>query len=175
MMAETGFFHPDRGYWQAIDGSPNELLPNYPEGTSVVPLRPSSLHVLQDGEWVLQAVPLTERKAARLTSLAEKRWQVETGGIVVGGTRIATDIASQNRIGNAYAGAQRFPDRPIDFNGVDGWVTLDPASMIAIGDAVYLHVQACFSRHKALALQINGAADQAALDAIDIEADWPGS
>lgn len=54
-MADIGFFHPDRGYWQAIDGDLAELLAGYPEGTVEVPLKPGADFEWQDVAWV--AVP----------------------------------------------------------------------------------------------------------------------
>ncbi len=49
---ELGFFHPERGYWQAIGGDPEDLLPAYPEGTVQVPLKPGADYEWQDGAWV---------------------------------------------------------------------------------------------------------------------------
>lgn len=49
---EYGFYHPDRGYWQAVGGDPDELMEGYPEGTEQVPLRPGPDYEWQDGEWV---------------------------------------------------------------------------------------------------------------------------
>lgn len=56
-MPEFGFFHPDRGYWQAIDGDPAELLAGYPVGTVSVPLKPSSDYEWQNGGWVFVPPP----------------------------------------------------------------------------------------------------------------------
>lgn len=57
-MPEFGFFHPDRGYWQAIDGDPAELLAGYPEGTQSVPLKPGTDFEWRDGQWaVTPALP----------------------------------------------------------------------------------------------------------------------
>ena len=50
-MAEHGFFHPERGYWQAIDGDPEQLLSSYPEGTQSVPLKPGTDYEWRNGEW----------------------------------------------------------------------------------------------------------------------------
>lgn len=49
---EHGFFHPERGYWQAIGGDPEDLLPTYPEGTIQVPVKPGSDYGWQDGDWI---------------------------------------------------------------------------------------------------------------------------
>lgn len=65
---ELGFFHPDRGYWQAIAGNPDDLLPSYPEGTIQVPLKPGADYEWQDGTWVYvepPAPPAPDRVTAR--------------------------------------------------------------------------------------------------------------
>lgn len=49
---EKGFFHPDRGYWQAISKPSSKTFALYPEGTIEVPLQPSPLHKMIDGEWI---------------------------------------------------------------------------------------------------------------------------
>lgn len=124
--------------------------------------------------WQPPAAPTrAERKAALTADVSQKRWEVETGGIVVGGATIMTDRGSQAMVNGAYAGALRNPDVLIDFKGASGWVTLDAATMIAIGDAVFAHVQACFTRERALHQAIEAAATHAALDAVDVEAGWP--
>ena len=57
MMAEHGFFHPERGYWQAIEGDPEELLSGYPEGTQSVPLKPGADFEWHNGQWVASPAP----------------------------------------------------------------------------------------------------------------------
>ena len=72
-MAEHGFYHPDRGYWQAIEGNLEDLLPTYPDGTINVPLKPSADHEWQDGEWVYvepPPPPIPDRVTARQFKLA---------------------------------------------------------------------------------------------------------
>lgn len=51
-MSELGFYHPDRGYWQAIAGDAVDLLKNYPKGTIVVPLKPGTNYEWHNGAWV---------------------------------------------------------------------------------------------------------------------------
>ncbi len=64
---DHGFYHPERGYWQAIGGDPEDLLPTYPEGTMQVPLKPGADYELQDGTWVYvePASPVPDRVTAR--------------------------------------------------------------------------------------------------------------
>ena len=52
-------------------------------------------------------------------------------------------------------------------------VTHDAVAMIGMGLAVGQHVAACHERGLALKAQIEEAADQDALSAIDINAGWP--
>ncbi|WP_066473996.1 DUF4376 domain-containing protein [Bosea sp. WAO] len=72
----------------------------------------------------------------------ERRWQVEVGGIVVGGVPIATDQESQGKILGAYVAASRNPDWTTLWDSVH---PLDAATMLAIGDAVQSHINASFT------------------------------
>lgn len=51
-LMEHGFYHPSRGYWQAIGGDAAALLSMYPSGTIQVPVKPSADHDWQGGQWV---------------------------------------------------------------------------------------------------------------------------
>lgn len=81
---------------------------------------------------------------------AEKRWQVETGGITVGGAAIDTSRESQAMITGAYAYSQANPDETISFKAASGFVSLDAATLAAIATAVGAHVQACFAAEAAV-------------------------
>lgn len=90
-------------------------------------------------------VPLTV--AQLLAFAAQRRWEIETGGLDVAGQMIRTDEQSQNKITGAVSLLSADPDvTGIDWEAQPGtWVTLDRATMIAIGIAVGRHVQRCFS------------------------------
>lgn len=120
-------------------------------------------------------VSLEDRKAAKLAALAAKRWEVETGGVTVEGSVIRTDAVSQAKLTGAVTLAQSDQTlNSIDWEAQPGvWVTLDPPTIVAMGVTVGRFVQACFSRAKVLSQAITAAADQAALDAIDINTGWP--
>ncbi|AZO58974.1 DUF4376 domain-containing protein [Mesorhizobium sp. M1A.F.Ca.IN.022.06.1.1] len=125
--------------------------------------------------YVVADLPFSAVRDLKLAALADKRWQVETGGIVVGGAPVRTDANSQAKITGAVALFQNDPGLDtIDWEAQPGvWVTLDAASITAIGIAVGRHVQACFSRARTLSEEIMAAANLAALDGIDIDAGWP--
>lgn len=141
-------------------------------------------------QWLLRNEPVTEalpdpadllaaRKAEMKSALAQRRWEAETAGITVGGGAIATDRESQAMITGAFTRAQDKlaqgqTEDTIWFKGVGGWVQLDIPTTMAIGRAVGDHVQACFAHERDLDALIDAAEDDAALDAIDIEAGWPG-
>ena len=52
---EKGFFHPERGYWQAKAEPSAEVLAAYPAGTVEVPLKPGANFEWVGGSW--QVVP----------------------------------------------------------------------------------------------------------------------
>lgn len=117
---------------------------------------------------------LEERKAALYEAISAKRKDIETGGVEVGGAMIRTDATSQAKISGAIAFAAADPELvEIDWEAQPGvWITLDVATLTTIGIAVGRHVQACFSRARALSQTVTSASTHAALDAIDIEAGW---
>ena len=119
---------------------------------------------------------LNDMRAAMITAVAEKRWQVENGGVVFGTTTIRTDDKSQGKITSAVALFDNDPTLTlIDWEAQPGvWVSVDAPTMKEIGKTAGRHVQACFSRARSLSEQINAATDAAALAAIDIESGWPG-
>lgn len=56
-MTETGFYHPDRGYWQTVSQPSDDVLASYPEGTVEVPLKPGPWHAWNSTAWVDQGAP----------------------------------------------------------------------------------------------------------------------
>ena len=87
---------------------------------------------------------------------------------------VKSAASSTAKITAAYVQAKANPAFTVNWK-VDKamFVTLDAATIIAIGDAVTSHVQTCFDHEMALTTQIMLAKDAKALDAIDIDAGWP--
>lgn len=108
-----------------------------------------------------------------LAYAADLRWRVETGGITVSGTSVRTDEKSQAKITGAVQLLAADPTlAAIDWEAQPGtWVSLDAATMQAIGVAVGRHVQACFSTLKGVQQAI-AAGEIVALEQVDA-ADWP--
>lgn len=119
---------------------------------------------------------LEDRRAELLEAVRAKRWAVETGGVAIApGTVVRSDEGSQSKIAGAV---QLFGTDPtldtIDWEAQPGvWTTIDREAITAIGIAVGRHVQAAFSRSRALHDAIAAAPDIETLEAIDIETGWP--
>jgi len=106
--------------------------------------------------------------------LALKRYEHETGGIVIGGARIATDRQSQALITGAYTYSLLNPSVLIDWKNADGtWTKINATTIAGIANAVAAHVQACFSHERALSDLINAAETAQDLASINLEEGWP--
>lgn len=114
---------------------------------------------------------LSTRKAEMKVAITERRWTAETGGITVSSVAVATDAATQAKLSGALQLVQDDDTVVIDWKTAAGtWVQINAAAVTAIARAVGLHVQACFSREKALHGAVDDAADHDDLDLIDIQA-----
>lgn len=110
--------------------------------------------VYDDGEFSAPPPPPLPTKATLVAYAANKRWQVETGGIEVGGAQIDTSRDSQSMITGAYTWSQANPSEIVKFKAASGWVDLDAATLAAIATAVGAHVQACFAVEASVAAEI---------------------
>lgn len=122
-----------------------------------------------------EPVSLEDRQAQMLIALADRRWRAEIGGTMVGPTPIDTSRDSQTKITAAYLEASQDEEFTIsNWKVAPGlFAALDAATIIAIGNAVTAHVQACFDNEAEISSLILLAEDDDDLDAIDIESGWP--
>jgi len=119
---------------------------------------------------------LAELKAVAKQSVADRRWEIETGGVTVSGTVIATDDRSKLLLSSAAEKARADSTFTAKWKTADGsWAQLDAVTILAIYAAVFGWVDQCFAREAVLDDLIDAAADEAALDALSstIEAFWP--
>jgi hypothetical protein len=77
---------------------------------------------------------------------AARRYDLETGGIEIAGSHVATDRGSQALINGAFNLVQVAPTTVIKFKTQAGFVDLDAAAIQIISTAVGQHVQACFAK-----------------------------
>lgn len=130
----------------AVFGLKHAVLFEVPEGKQTI----GAARYIEDGEAVRQeydVIDIPPPTSEELKALAATlRWQREAGGVTVQGAVIDTSRESQALINGAFNLAKDDPDTIIRFKAAAGFVTLDAATMIAIGRAVAHHVQACFAQ-----------------------------
>ncbi|MDY0073748.1 MAG: DUF4376 domain-containing protein [Thauera sp.] len=169
----------------AMQSLPPELAASVPvENVVVTPAWDKVLSYgepeLRNGQWIRPVIqvdppagtPIEELRARLLARIAELRYQAEVAGVMLSGALIKTDRESQATIASAWSVAKQDPGTVIDWKAEGGWVQVDAPTMIAIGDAVFAHVQACFSKECALAGEVEAAQSLADLRAIDIHGVW---
>lgn len=102
---------------------------------------------------------------------AHKRWQVECGGISVGGLAVPTDDRAKMLISGAAATLGDADT--IQFKSRAGWVVLTGEQLRAVRAMVTAHVQACFAAEAAVAAGI-AAGTITSIAAVDAAA-WPST
>ena len=129
----------------------------------------------EDGYPVAIDLPQPIRtQTSLLAEVAAKRWQVETGGISIGSTPIATDRESQAQVSSAYASLKGGLITDTPWKAMDGSFTLFTLAEIEpVAQAVAAHVRACFAAERAHSEAISAMMTQAGLDAYDIAIGWP--
>lgn len=128
------------------------------------------------GEWLQEPLPARDLAAVKeqLRAAATAcRWSHETGGLTLGGVRVATALQDQNRIASVLAAMQVAQVDGVDFKAETGWVYLTAAELQGIAAAVTAHVQACFSAERAHHEAIDALPDPSAALAYDVTEGWP--
>ncbi len=117
--------------------------------------------------------PLEDAKAARWDAVKQRR--TEGAALVLfDGHAYQTDLDSRTNLDGARDLLASGAVSEISWTTAHNVeVTHDAASLEALWLAGAAHIAACFARAKALRVEIDAAADHAALDDIDIEAGWP--
>lgn len=121
------------------------------------------------------AAHLARAKAARIEAVADLRRAAIIETFAFNGVSMRLDESCENALSKAYSALQRQPEgTEVDFEVSRGvFMTFDLATVGAISDAAFVHVQACFSNARRLTALINDAGDLAALDAVDLSVGWP--
>lgn len=100
-------------------------------------------------------------------AIAARRYEAEVSGITVVGMQIATDDRSKTLIAGAALAAMRNSDYVLNWKTPSGFVQLNSAQVLAVADAVHVHVQASFDREAEL-LALGDS-----ITAADLETGWP--
>lgn len=118
---------------------------------------------------------LADRKTVLSARLAERRWEIETGGFTFRGKTVKSDADSQAKINGLMTGMSLVGTSfHTAWKCNDGWIHLDEKGARDLVTAGFAHVSLCFAREGDLAAMIDAAAeeDMPALIAA-VEAFWP--
>lgn len=119
---------------------------------------------------------LDRHKALKKAEATALRWAQETGGIITpDGIRVLTGIDDQNRISSAIQGMRDSGITEVDFKSASGWVRLSLDQLVGVAALIAEHVQACFTRERALYEAIDACVSLEAMNALDLSAGWPGA
>ena len=110
------------------------------------------------------APTIAQRRAQLLARLAERRWQVETGGIMLDGVPIRTDRESTAMLTAAVTFCNLESEAVVRWKAANGeFYELGETGLRAIALEVGRHVQACFAREAELSGEIHAAGTAEAL------------
>lgn len=130
-------------------------------------------------DWIVEAIPLDEIKAARKAVATERRKTERDRGVVINGNRWHSDKGSADDIATAVAMARLYEAGQGEgafrtaWKTADGFVTATLSDLLAAGLAVGGFVQACFANEAALFGQIDAAETAEDVIAISLDDGWP--
>ena len=163
----------DCAWWPEEDVS-GELGTNKKWGAEVLTLDAERQVVLVTRK---QVAMTAAEKAARDSAIAAewagriaaRRFQAETGGVIVEGIQVNTDRDSQALLTGAAFAASLDPDYLIKWKSATGFVELTGAQVIGLASQVRAFVQACFNREA----ELLGAVADGSITAEMLEEGWP--
>ena len=164
----------DCAWWPEEDVS-GELGTNKKWGAEVLTLDAERQVVLVTRK---QVAMTAAEKAARDSAIAAewagriaaRRFQAETGGVIVEGIQVNTERDSQALLTGAAFAASLDPEYQIKWKAATGFVDLTAQQIIGVASAVRAFVQACFNREADLL----GAVADGSITAEMMEEGWPG-
>ncbi|QHF01236.1 DUF4376 domain-containing protein [Pseudomonas asturiensis] len=108
-----------------------------------------------------------------LRRLAEYRLSFEIGGLqLADGLRVLTDRESQGQLTSSYTTLANNLIPDTNWKAANGWQVVTLKELEPIAKAVAAHVRGCFRGENAVFDAINGAKTMAAIEAIDIPAQF---
>lgn len=132
--------------------------------------------IADDNGYPIAVFPLqpARTKTSLLAEVATKRWQVETGGIVVAGRFVATDRESQAQLNNVCVSLKNGLIADTAWKATNGDFTLVTLTDLEpVAQAVAAHVRACFAAEQIHNEAINALKTQEELNGYDINSAWP--
>lgn len=95
-------------------------------------------------------------------------------GFTINGLHIELDLETKANIVGAVSGLDRNPSvAGIDWSlGGGEFIWLSRAMIYAIADAAFLHIQSCFTQHKAKVTLLKAAQNLTELEAVNVSSGW---
>jgi len=163
----------DCAWWPEEDVS-GELGTNKKWGAEVLTLDNERQVVLVTRK---QVAMTAAEKAARDSAIAAewagriaaRRFQAETGGVIVEGIQVNTERDSQSLLTGAAFAASLDPGYHIKWKAATGFVDLTGEQILGIASQVRAFVQACFSREA----ELLGAVADGSITVQMLEEGWP--
>lgn len=109
---------------------------------------------------------VTEQKQA----IANKRWEVETGGLTLQGVYVNTEDRSKTLLNGAALKAMRNAAYVLRWKTPTGFIDLSSEQVLAFADAVADFVQVCFDRED----ELMAAVDAGTYNDTMLHLGWPG-
>lgn len=118
---------------------------------------------------------LADRKTVLSDRLAERRWEIETGGFTFRGKTVKSDADSQAKINGLMTGIELLGESfHTKWKCQNGWLQLDAQGARELVTAGFAHVALCFAREGDLAAMIDAAAEEDLPSLAEaVEAFWP--
>ena len=141
------------------------------------PTKPPKLTGTQVARWTgsgwekLAAAPEPEPPPAPdwPALIAARRFQAETGGVIVEGIQVNTERDSQALLTGAAFAASLDPEYQIKWKAATGFADLTAQQIIGVASAVRAFVQACFNREA----ELLDAVVDGSITAEMLEEGWP--
>lgn len=144
---EQGFYHPLRGYWQAISEPTADILASYPAGTVQVPIKPGENYAWDGVQW-MPPVPVPPTREQQVAAIEAERDAALAAGVVHAGARFyADDTFLTEMLGRIMGYQAGVYSGPLPVRTKDGAIVmLDQAQHVALAAAVGAHRQAAYTK-----------------------------
>lgn len=117
-------------------------------------------------------MPLEQARKALLGVLANRRWEVETGGITLAnGTEVLTGTSDQARLAATYSRLKAGTITETRWKFANGWRWVTAADLQLVDEAQAAHVDACF-RAEAEVDELINSSNIEALKELDVIAEF---
>ena len=124
---------------------------------------------------IIPYLTLDQVKLNKKSQLAAYRYQIETGGVTLGGNKILTDRESQSMVNGALSSLKNGLLTSVDWKGVNGWVSLTLDTFTPVAQAIATHVQECFTNEKFHCNEIDSLPDVDTVNSYDFTVNWPSN